>query len=343
MIKKNIALTGGSTWGHVFPLLAIKKHLDDSKKYNFLWFGEDDSLEEEIAKKNNIEFHRIASGKIRRYFDWKNFYEPLKNITGVFEWLFYVLKYKIDFVISKWGFVSVPLCIAAKILGKKVYVHESDQVMWLANTVISKIATKVFYTFPNDKIDGKKHILSGPVMNEDLLKTIKNMSITENITLEILVIAGSQWSRKIFKSLLGIMNNLLDINFTVILWEKNLEFRQEFEKFNNVKIIDFASQEQLWEIYRKTDIAISRGSSSLWELFYFGIHTIIIPLKATGGDHQTKNGEYFKEKYGSNLLDEDTNLGLELFRLIQKYKDMRKDSLNLKWFIDWAEKIESEL
>ena len=62
----------------------------------------------------------------------------------------------------------------------------------MANTIISKIATKVFYTFPNDKIDGKKHILSGPVMNEDLLKTIKNMSVTENTTLEILVIAGSQ-------------------------------------------------------------------------------------------------------------------------------------------------------
>jgi len=59
----------------------MKKHLDESKKYNFFWFGEEDSLEEEIAKKNNIEFHRIASGKIRRYFDWKNFYEPLKNIT----------------------------------------------------------------------------------------------------------------------------------------------------------------------------------------------------------------------------------------------------------------------
>jgi hypothetical protein len=41
------------------------------------------------------------------------------------------------------------------------------------------------------------------------------------------------------------MNNLLDINFTVILGEKNMEFRQEFEKFNNVQLVDFASQEQL--------------------------------------------------------------------------------------------------
>lgn len=342
-MKKNIALTGGSTGGHIFPLAAIKKYLAEDREYNFYWFGEEDSLEQEIAKKNNVEFHRIASGKIRRYFDWRNFYEPFKNLTGILEWFYYVFKYKIDIVISKWWFVSFPLCVSARILGKKIYIHESDQVMGLANIMISKIATKTFYTFPNEKIDGKKHILSGPVMNEDLLKTVKNEVVSENIKLEVLVIAGSQWSRKIFKSLLGIMNNLLDINFTVILWEKNLEFRQEFEKFSNVSIIDFASQEQLWEVYKRSDIAISRGSSTLWELYFFGIHTIIIPLKATGGDHQTKNGEFFHETYGSDLLDEDTNLGLELFRLLQKYKELRKDALNLKWFLDGVDKIKDEI
>jgi UDP-N-acetylglucosamine:LPS N-acetylglucosamine transferase len=92
-------------------------------------------------------------------------------------------------------------------------------------------------------------------------------------------------------------------------------------------------------IYKKTDIAISRGSSTLWELYFFWIHTLIIPLKATGWDHQTKNWEFFKERFGSDLLDEDTNLWLELFRLLQKYKELRKDSLNLKWFDEWLKKM----
>lgn len=342
-MKKNIALTGGGTWGHTFPLLAIKKHLEDDKNLHFYWFGWQDSIEQEIAEENNIEFHRIASGKIRRYFDVRNFYEPLKNITGLFEGLFYILKFKIDIVISKWGFVSFPLCVAAKILGKKIYIHESDQVMGLANTIIAKLATKVFYSFPTEKSDGEKHIVCGPVMNENLLKSVSTSHIVENEKLEVVVIAWSQGSRKIFKSLLGIMNNLLDINFTVILWEKNTEFRREFEKFNNIHVVDFASQQQLWEIYRKSDIAISRWSSTLWELYFFGIHTVIIPLKATGWDHQTKNGEFFKQHFESDLLDEDSNLGLELFRLLQKYKELRKDSLNLQWFSDWVKRIKTEI
>ena len=135
--------------------------------------------------------------------------------------------------------------MAAFILRKPIYIHESDQIMGLANKMIAKLATKIFYTFPNDTIDGEKHILSGPLMSEALLTNIKNTSVSENYKLEVLVVAGSQGSRKIFKSLLGIMNNLLDINFTVILGEKNTEFRQEFEKFSNITTIDFASQEQM--------------------------------------------------------------------------------------------------
>lgn len=73
------------------------------------------------------------------------------------------------------------------------------------------------------------------------------------------------------------------------------------------------------------DIAITRGSSTLWELTSFGIHSIIIPLKATGGDHQTKNAEYFHEKYGSDIIDEDSDLKSELTKKLNSYKDLRKN------------------
>ena len=42
------------------------------------------SLEEEIARTMRINFLDIPAWKIRRYFDLKNFYEPLKNLTWIF-------------------------------------------------------------------------------------------------------------------------------------------------------------------------------------------------------------------------------------------------------------------
>jgi UDP-N-acetylglucosamine:LPS N-acetylglucosamine transferase len=100
----------------------------------------------------------------------------------------------------------------------------------------------------------------------------------------------------------------------------NTELQLSLRHFPNVKVYGFIPQSELAKIYIKSDIAITRGSSTLWELFYFGIHSIIIPLRATGGDHQMKNAQYFHENYGSDILDEEENLHLELFRKIQKYK-----------------------
>jgi len=330
-MKKNIALTWWWTWGHIFPLLAIAKYFKDWNKFNFLWFWNEEWLEEEIATKNNIHFYHIPSWKIRRYFDIKNFFEPLKNITWFFFSIYYILTKKIYIIFSKWWYVSLPFCLAWYLLGKKIYIHESDTVIWVSNKIISKLATKIFYTFPNEEINNKKHILIWQIINPEIYRYINKDDIIENEKLEILVIAGSQWSTIIFENVKTIVNNLIDINFTIILWDKNLHFRKDFDKCNNVKIIDFATQRELWEIYKKTDIAITRAwATTLWELYFFWVHSIIVPLKNSASNHQNTNASFFKERFWSDILDENNNLNLEIFRLLNKYKTLRKNWLNLK-------------
>lgn len=347
---KTIALTGWSTWGHVIPLVSLYNYLREVQKdeesntqYKFVWVGERDSLEKEFAHKNKIPFYDISAGKIRRYFDVRNFYEPLKNLTGFFEWLYYIYKNNIDIVFSKWGYVSLPLSLAAKVLGKKVYVHESDTVTGLANTLVSKFATKVFYSFQNDKIDNKKHIHSGPIVNPELIDYLSSLHIEENERLTIMVIAWSQGSTTIFQALLKTLPDLQDMDFHIILGEKNMHFREDFKKFSNTIVHDFVTQKRLGKILTNIDLAITRGSSALWELYFFGIHSIIVPLKATGGNHQHHNALYFQENFGSDVLDENENLNLEIFRLLQKYKNLRKSGLNIDGFFDGLKTIEKEM
>jgi UDP-N-acetylglucosamine:LPS N-acetylglucosamine transferase len=35
--KKTIALTGGGTGGHVFPLLSLYKYFKEEDNFNFVW------------------------------------------------------------------------------------------------------------------------------------------------------------------------------------------------------------------------------------------------------------------------------------------------------------------
>lgn len=347
--RKTIALTGWATWGHVFPLLSLYNYFKEEDKYDFVWVGEEDSLEEETAKKHNIGFYDIPAWKIRRYFDWKNFYEPLKNLTGIFFGIYYIIKNNIDIVFSKGWYVSLPLCIAAFILRKEVYIHESDVIGWIANRLISKIATKVFYSFENKKtlkqVDmwwEAKHIYVGQILNPELLDYLTTLEVKENEKLEVLIIAGSQWSTTIFENIIKILPDLWDINLTVILWEKNTHFKEQFQKHFQVNVYDFVDHKTLWKIYKKTDIAITRAwATTLWELNNFGIHSIIVPLKNSAANHQNSNAKYFEENFWSNLLDEDNNLSLEIFRLLQQYKNLRKSWLNLNKFFQALKNIDS--
>lgn len=342
--KKIIALTWGFSWWHIFPLLSIYNYLQEEDEYDFVWVWEEDSLEQEIAAKNKIPFLDIPAWKIRRYFDFKNFYEPLKNLTGIFFWIYYILKYNINIVFSKGWYVSLPLCIAAFILRKKVYIHESDTIWGIANKIIWKIATKIFYTFPNDKIDGKKHILTWQILNPELLDWLTDLELQQNPRLNIFVIWWSQWSSTIFKALLKLLPDLPDLDFQVVLWEKNMHFREEFKKFPNVLVHDFLTQKRMGTILKKTDIAITRaGATTLWELNMFWIHSIIIPLMWSAWDHQNENAMYFNENFWSDVLDEENNLEIELFRKIQKYSNLRKSWLNLEWFFKSLQIIEKEI
>lgn len=332
---KTIALSWWGTGWHIFPLLSLYNFLKEEENYRFIWMWEEFSLEEKIAQKNQIKFLSLSTGKLRRYFDLKNFYEPLKNMTWVIQSLYYIKKYNIDIIFSKGWYVSVPVCIAAKILGKKIYIHESDTVTWLSNKFISKFATKIFYSFPHPLIDGQKHILSGQILNPELIDNIESIEKEENETLHILVIAWSQGSTIIFKSLLSLLDNLQDIDFTIILWEKNLHFRENFSRFSNVTLYDFISQEELGQVYKDTDIAITRAwATTLFELYYFGIHSIIIPLKSSAWHHQEKNAQFFKKSFSSDVLDEDEDLSNALLELLQKYKDLRKVWLNIENFFE---------
>ncbi len=343
-MKKVIALTWWWTWWHIYPLLSIYNYFKEDKKLEFIWFWEQDGLEEEESIKNRIPFVDISAWKIRRYFDIRNFYEPLKNISWVVQWIQYIKKYKIDIIFSKWWYVSIPLCIAWKILWKKIYIHESDKVTWVSNSLITKLATKIFYTFPNKNIDWKKHILCWQILNPELIDYIEDVENVENERMSVLVIAWSQWSTLIFESLLKALPSLPNIDFQIILWDKNMHFRDRLKEFPNTKVHDFVTQKRLWKIYKTVDVAITRAwATTLFELYNFWIHSIIIPIKESANNHQVENAMYFKKSFWSDIVMESENMHLEIIKLLQKYRFLRKIWLNIDHFFDPLNIIKKEV
>ena len=78
---KSIVLTGGGTSGHVTPNIALVPRLR-SRGYNIYYIGSKNGIEKQLIEKEGITYYGIPAGKLRRYFDVKNFTDIFRIIGG---------------------------------------------------------------------------------------------------------------------------------------------------------------------------------------------------------------------------------------------------------------------
>ena len=145
---KRIVLTGGGTAGHVTPNLALIPRLQ-ADGWDVHYIGAANSVEEGlVANLPGVTYHTVAVGKLRRYFDLKNFSDPFRVIKGVDQARRIIHRIRPDVVFSKGGFVSVPVVYGAWLNRVPVVIHESDMTPGLANKLSVPFAKAECCTFP---------------------------------------------------------------------------------------------------------------------------------------------------------------------------------------------------
>ena len=167
---KHIVLIGGGTAGHVTPNIALVPALREAG-YEISYIGSYDGIERKLIEELNIPYYGISSGKLRRYFDLKNFTDPFRVLKGFREARKLLKQLKPDVVFSKGGFVTVPVVIAAKRCKIPAVIHESDMTPGLANKLCIPSAVKVCCNFPETvkSLPGDKAVLTGTPIRQELL------------------------------------------------------------------------------------------------------------------------------------------------------------------------------
>ena len=111
-MDKLIILTGGGSAGHVTLNLALLPALQ-ARGYRVEYIGSHDGLEKQLVQAEGIPYHGISTGKLRRYFDVKNFTDPFKVLAGIGQAKKILKQKRPAAVFAKGGFVSVPVAYAA--------------------------------------------------------------------------------------------------------------------------------------------------------------------------------------------------------------------------------------
>ena len=307
---KKIVLTGGGTAGHVTPNLALLPSLQKSG-YEVRYIGSYAGIEKTLVEQAGIPYDGIASGKLRRYFDWKNFTDPFRVIKGYGEARKLLKKYQPDVVFSKGGFVAVPVVMAAKHLHIPVIIHESDMTPGLANKLAIPSATRVCCNFSETLkyLPADKAVHTGCPIRAELLSGSKaaGQKLT-GFTDEkpvLMIIGGSLGAVAVNNAVRAALPQLLEQFQVVHLCGKN-NLDENLQGTPGYVQYEYMG-EPLKDIFALSDIVISRaGANAICELLALKKPNLLIPLgsAASRGD-QILNAESYHKKGYSMLLPQE--------------------------------------
>jgi len=335
-MKKNILISTGGSGGHVVPATIFYEHLQG--EFNMFMTSDDRGIKFLDKDKYNTEI--IDTPKLS-----KNIFElPFKIILLLYSTiksLFYLRRKKIDILISTGGYMSLPFCIASKILNIRLFLYEPNMVLGRSNKLFLSSCIKIFCY--SDKIKKfplkfKNKILLIPAL---LRKEFYIIEKTKNVDKEInlLIIGGSQGA-KLFENIIESIVKIKKKYKLKIFHQTSVKNYMNLKNnylLNNIESELFYFNENISEFMKKSNLCITRaGASTLAELIFLNLPHIAIPLPSAKDNHQLENALFYKELGCNWVLNQneinDLNLTDQLINIIENKKEFLEKKNNMKNF-----------
>jgi UDP-N-acetylglucosamine--N-acetylmuramyl-(pentapeptide) pyrophosphoryl-undecaprenol N-acetylglucosamine transferase len=218
-----IVLTGGGSGGHFYPLIAVAQEINTiAAERNLvqpeLHYLANTPYDEELLYENDIQYHHVSAGKIRKYVSLKNGTDFFKTLIGLPTAIAILFRIFPDVVFSKGGYVSVPVVLAARILRIPVFVHESDAVPGRANLFAGKFAARVAVSYPEAGEQFTKHKEGVAFTGNPIRKEVREVAVHgahEYLQLDtnvptLVILGGSQGAEAINDVILQALPELLN-------------------------------------------------------------------------------------------------------------------------------------
>ena len=330
-MSRKIVLTGGGTAGHVTPNLALLPHLQRAG-YEVYYIGSIGGMEKKMMEDSGIPYLGIETGKLRRYFDPKNFSDPFRVIKGFGQARKFLKEYRPDVIFSKGGYVAVPVVRAAHTLHIPCVIHESDVTPGLANKLCFSSADKVCCNFPEtlEKLPADKAVLTGTPIREDLFtgsreEGLKLCGFTDDKPV-LMVTGGSQGAASV--------NSAVRENLDALLKDFQIVHLCGKDKMDNLRLtipgykqFEFVSDE-MKHIFAMADVVISRaGAGAISELLALKKPNILVPLAHDSRGDQILNADSYRAQ-GYSMVVTDEELPETIVDAVQRLYSEREQYIH---------------
>ena len=308
-----ILLTGGGTAGHVTPISPLPSGSWPSVMRSSTPVQDRESNEREIVERFGIKFHSVASGKLRRYFSWKNFVDAFRVVQGVVQGFFLVRRLRPALIFSKRRL----RCISdrRRRLDESLAACSDPRIRLspgLATKLSAPFADTICTTFSDTRA-----LLSASARVQETGTPIRSelMRGKREAGLAFCGVHRRQKSSDGNGRKPGSKRDQLRLARAAVGATRKVRYRPSLRQgqLNGLSSADGYKQieylhSEIADVFACADLVLSRaGSNSIFELLALRKKNVLIPLsrKASRGD-QIQNARYFERMgYSRMILEED--------------------------------------
>ena len=284
------------------------------------WVGSRDGVEARLVPERGIPYFAIATGKLRRYWSWRNVSDlTVAAPAGVVQATVLLGHLRPQVVLATGGFVALPTVIAAGLRGIAVVAHEQTAVPGLANRIAARFARRVALSFPGSeaRVPAGKGVLTGNPLRPELrdgsrADALARFGLDPSLPL-VYVTGGAQGAHRINRAVGEVLVALLE-HAQVIhqcgdhpttgdrAWLEARRADLPPQLARRYTVLPYVGAE-LAAIYATASLVIGRaGAGTVNECCQLGLPALYVPLPGASGDEQTANARTVERAGGCELL-----------------------------------------
>lgn len=331
-MQKPILVMAGGTGGHVFPALAVAENLRQRGE-RIVWLGTRAGIEARVVPAADFAIEWLSVQGLRGKGMATLLLAPFRLLRACWQALRVLRRIRPKAVLGMGGFVSGPGGLMAWLLKIPLFLHEQNSIIGLTNRVLSRLATRNYFAFPDAAQDiPRSECIGNPVRAEftDLGDPPGRLRARQDSPMRLLVVGGSLGAAALNRFLPEALA-CLDRDQRPLVRHQCGDRHVEQCRINydnarvDADVVSFI--EDMAEAFSWADLVVCRaGALTIAELSAVGVGSLLIPFPYAVDNHQYHNARYLEQNGAAQIIPE-AELTAESLALKLKFFQQNRPAL----------------
>lgn len=335
-----LVVTGGGTGGHVFPAIEVAQSAR-ARGADVAYFGSLRGQEGQTSQVAGIEFRGFPAQplwSLKTLRGWKSAIGLLKASAAARQAM---ATHRPDVVFSTGGYSAAPIMYAARKLGVPLVIHEQNSIPGRSNRIFAKVAASVGVTFHRSlRVFGASATRVGLPVRKELVA----MAAGIRERTHVVVVGGSQGAQAVNAVAARAADSDAPHPWIHATGPSNFDAEAAAKARPGYRVEPYLDVAQMGGALASAAVVLGRaGASTMTEIAWFGLPSILVPLPSAMDDHQTENAREFEALGIATLLPQSEATPERVLDLVRHWREADPVAIQAKcaeWIVpDSTERI----